>query len=105
MIIFWKINIVVIYFYKCCRYKSQTRATEVLADNAKLWGDPTSFKDNAIPVFDFQQLIKDDYTLYQWLVKISFETGIAKVENIPVEKLQLQKLGNRVGYLMSTNYG
>ena len=58
-----------------------------------------------MPVFDYQQLMENDYTLYQWLVELAFKTGIAKIENIPVEKLQLQKLGNRVGYLVSTNYG
>ncbi|XP_046852253.1 gamma-butyrobetaine dioxygenase-like [Xenia sp. Carnegie-2017] len=87
------------------RHKPQTQETEILADHVKLWGDLTSFKNKTMPVFDYQRLMENDYTLYQWLVELAFKTGIAKIENIPVEKLQLQKLGNRVGYLVSTNYG
>ncbi|XP_046852249.1 gamma-butyrobetaine dioxygenase-like isoform X2 [Xenia sp. Carnegie-2017] len=87
------------------RHKPQTQETEILANHVKFWGDLTSFKNKAMPVFDYQRLMENDYTLYQWLVELAFKTGIAKIENIPVEKLQLQKLGNRVGYLVSTNYG
>ncbi len=71
----------------------------------QLWDDQASFENGTLPVFDFHELLEDDKVLYKWLVSLAFETGIAKLENIPLERQQLSKLGDRAGYLLSTNYG
>ena len=94
----------------CCfsgfiRYKSVSYSPGILQERIQLWGSEDSFENGTLPVFDFHGLLEDDKLLYKWLVTLATETGITKLENIPLERQQLSKLGERVGYLLSTNYG
>jgi hypothetical protein len=75
-----------------------------LRKGIKLWGPEMSEGGN-MPTFQFKKLLNDDQELYKWLVTMITQTGIARVENAPKEKGQLQILGERVGYLMETTYG
>lgn len=77
----------------------------MLAEKIQLWGENASFEDGSLQTFDFNQLLEDDKVLYKWLVNLACEAGIAKLENIPCERQQLRRLGERVGYLLSTQYG
>ena len=88
------------------RYKPvDVDSTGVLTEKMQLWDDQASFENGTLPIFDFHELLEDDKLLYKWLVTLAFETGIAKLENIPSERQQLSRLGDRAGYLVSTNYG
>lgn len=87
------------------RYEPAAVSPGVLTENMQLWNDKASFDNGILPVFDFSELLEDDKVLYKWLVALAFETGIAKLENIPQERQQLSRLGDRAGYLLSTNYG
>ena len=78
---------------------------EYCRKKVQLWGDQASFENGTLPVFDFHELLEDDKLLHKWLVTLTCETGIAKLENIPLERQQLIRLGDRAGYLVSTNYG
>jgi hypothetical protein len=62
-------------------------------------------EEGNMPTFQFKKLLNDEQELYKWLVTMITQTGIARVENAPKEKGQLQILGERVGYLMETTYG
>ena len=88
------------------RYKSTADGFGgILPERVQLWGDQASFENGTLPVFDFHELLEDDKLLYKWLVTLTCETGIAKLKNIPLEREQLIRLGDRAGYLVSTNYG
>ena len=51
-----------------------------------------------IPRSDFQELLRDDLALFQWL-------GVALVTNTPLQVGQVLKLCERVGYSRTTHYG
>ena len=76
----------------------------VLRKGTEIWGSEFS-EEGKLPTFDFEKLLKDDREFYDWLTSLATGTGIAKLENVPRERNQLQLLGDRVGYLMETVYG
>ena len=49
--------------------------------------------------------MNDDDELYQWLVTLATQTGLAKVENAPKEPGKVIKLVERVGYFSQTSFG
>ena len=76
----------------------------LLRKNIKLWGSEMSDAKN-MPTFQFENILRDEQELYNWLVTLATQTGISKVENVPKERDQLLRLRESVGYLLPTTYG
>jgi len=57
-----------------------------------------------IPRYDFQEVIEDDFKLFEWLQSLH-SVGIALVTNTPRQPGELNKLCSRVGYSKTTHYG
>ena len=70
-------------FLRNLRYKKpgEGQPAGVLREGTKIWGSELS-KEGKIPTFDFEKLLKDDRELYNWLVTLALETGIAKLKNV-----------------------
>ena len=93
-------------FLRNLRYKKpgEGQPVGVLRKGTKIWGSEFS-EEGKLPTFDFEKLLKDDRELYNWLVTLASGTGIAKLKNVSPKSNQLMVLGDRVGYLLETNYG
>lgn len=92
------------HFYNRYRPPGEDQPDSVLRKDIKLWGSEMSEEKN-IPTFQFDKVLNDEQELYSWLVTLATQTGIAKLQNAPKERDQLQILGERVGYLVQTSYG
>ena len=57
-----------------------------------------------IPSYSFQDVIKDDFTLYEWLHSLH-SVGIALLKNTPRQPGECNQLCARVGYTKTTNFG
>ena len=86
------------------RYKDEAGLFGVLKKGTKVWGSEFS-EEGKLPTFDFEKLLKDDRELYNWLVTLVAGPGIARLENVSPKSNQLERLGERVGFLLETNYG
>ncbi len=72
--------------------------------DVELWGQEMSEEGN-LPTFQFEKLLNDEQELYEWLLTVATQTGVAKIENAPKDLGELFKLGERVGYIAPTIYG
>ena len=92
------------HFYNRYRPPGEDQPDGVLRKDIKLWGSEMSEEEN-IPTFQFNKILNDERELYNWLVTLATQTGIARLQDTPKERGQLQVLGERVGYLAQTSYG
>ena len=93
-------------FLKQIRYKKPGEELPhgILREGIKLWGSELGEQGN-VPLFEFDKIINDDDELYKWLVTLVNTTGVAKIVNVPTEIGQLEKIGQKIGYLAATFYG
>ncbi len=70
----------------------------------KLWGQEMS-EEGMLPTFQFEKLLNDEREVYEWLVTVATQTGVAKIENAPKELGEIFKLAEQVGYLAQTSCG
>ncbi|ELT89689.1 hypothetical protein CAPTEDRAFT_152626 [Capitella teleta] len=59
---------------------------------------------DGIPRYNFDQVLSDDKTLYNWLVGLE-QIGLSILEGCPTTEGTLRVLGERVSHLKRTNYG
>lgn len=57
-----------------------------------------------IPVADFEEVLHDDKAALAWLTALR-RFGIVYLKGAPVERGQVTRLGQRIGYLRLTFYG
>ena len=57
-----------------------------------------------IPSYSFQEVIEDDFTLYEWLHSLH-SVGIALLKDTPQQPGECNQLCARVGYTKTTNFG
>lgn len=74
---------------------------EVTTRNVLLWGN--EFKDQ-IPCLRFDDILNDEEVQFDWLNSL-YRYGVMLITDTPVQKGQLDKLGELVGYLRMTAYG
>lgn len=58
----------------------------------------------SIPHFDYQAIIKDDFTLLEWLQTLDV-WGVSLINNVPNSLGHVGSLANRVGFIKKTHYG
>ena len=75
--------------------------TDVTTRNVELWG--SEFK-KYIPRMKFHDILNDEAVEFEFLNSL-YRYGLALVTDMPVEKGQVEKLGDRIGYLRMTAYG
>ncbi|XP_071799183.1 gamma-butyrobetaine dioxygenase-like [Asterias amurensis] len=76
-----------------------TTPDQLLNVKYKPWG-----ADVNLQFFDFNSILEDDQTLYDWLVEM-VTVGISIVTKAPKETGQLERIGERVAFLRKSNYG
>ena len=97
-------------------FNSQWLHSRRLAEEKDLWKERSSLRregvtfwnaeqlQGKIPRYDFQEVIEDDFKLYEWMNSLHSE-GIALVTNTPLQPGEVSKLCARVGYSKTTHYG
>lgn len=75
--------------------------TDVATRKVKLWG--SEFK-NHIPCMKFHNILNDEAVEFEFLNSL-YRYGLALVTDMPVQERQVEKLGDRIGYLRMTTYG
>lgn len=57
-----------------------------------------------IPTADFEEVLRDDRAALDWLLALR-RVGMVHMKGAPVEKGQVVRLAQRIGYLRLTFYG
>lgn len=83
------------------QHESETR-NRIVRDGVEMW-DNAKMSGN-FKQFDFEKIMNSDLDLFNWLHTLA-SSGIALVKNVPLEKGQVLKISDRVGYLKTTQYG
>ncbi|XP_063962976.1 gamma-butyrobetaine dioxygenase-like [Lytechinus pictus] len=85
-----------------CNAFSESEPDPLADIQLQLW-DASTCRDR-MQKFDFNDLLSDDRALYDMLLEVKV-LGIALIENTPLRFGQLHRLGDRVGFLLPSNYG
>lgn len=75
--------------------------TDVTTRKVTLWG--SEFKDH-IPRMKFHDILNDEAVEFEFLNSL-YRYGLALVTDMPIQEGQVEKLGDRIGYLRMTAYG
>ena len=75
--------------------------SDVTTRKVELWG--SEFKKQ-IPRMKFHDILNDDVVEFEFLNSL-YRYGLALVTDMPIQEGQVEKLGDRIGYLRMTTYG